>query len=252
MISICLIGAGNVGSFFYNAIEKAENYFVKQWYNRSINKISSYKDFTNITDSLNELEAADLYIICVNDDSIAEVSSALPFENKLVAHTSGAVNIKDLDRKNERGVFYPLQSFTKGRKLENENIPLCIEVLEKKNSQLLKDLAEALGCPNYMISTAQRQTLHASAVFVNNFTNHLYTLANEISSDNNIEFDILKPLIRETANKLEAFSPYKSQTGPALRNDKKTIEKHLKLIEKKSHQDIYKLLTASIQQTHGN
>ena len=161
MISICLIGAGNVGSFFYDAIQKTENYFVKQWYNRTLNKISSYKEFTSITDNLNDLQEADLYIICVKDDSIAEVSSALPFENKLVVHTSGAVNVHDLDKKNERGVFYPLQSFTKGRKIDTENIPLCLEVLDKKNLQFLKDLlALWVVLPTKLVQNKDKLFMH--------------------------------------------------------------------------------------------
>ena len=115
----------------------------------------------------------------------------------------------------------------------------------------MKDLAKALDCAPYRITTEQRQTLHLSAVFVNNFTNQLYRIAHEISDAKSINFDILKPLILETAKKVQDMSPYMAQTGPAKRNDKKTIKRHLKQIQNEEHKTIYELLTASIKKTHG-
>ncbi len=97
----------------------------------------------------------------------------------------------------------------------------------------------------------QRAALHLAAVFVNNFTNQLYRIGHEITESKGVEFDILKPLIKETANKINTLSPYRAQTGPAIRNDQKTIKKHLELLENEQHNDIYKLLTKAIQQTHG-
>ena len=251
MKSVILIGAGNVATHLYKAFSKAENVLVKQWYNRTRSSISSYANEVEIIDDLNQLKEADLYILAVSDDSIAELSKALPFENRLVAHTSGSVSIHDLDKKNERAVFYPLQTFSKNAELNFSEIPICIEVTEKHNFQFLKDLAENLGCTSYKISTEQRQTLHLSAVFVNNFTNQLYRIAHEISDAKSINFDILKPLIMETARKVQDMSPYMAQTGPAKRNDKKTIKRQLKQLENEDHKAIYELLTASIKKTHG-
>jgi predicted short-subunit dehydrogenase-like oxidoreductase (DUF2520 family) len=176
----------------------------------------------------------------------------LPFSNRLVAHTSGSASIHDLDKKHARAVFYPLQTFSKNLDLDFTTVPICLEVLEKTNMDLLKKLGHALGCATYKINTEQRQTLHLSAVFVNNFTNQLYRIAHEISDAKSINFDILKPLIQETARKVQELSPYMAQTGPAKRNDKKTIKRHLKQLENEDHKAIYKLLTASIQKTHGN
>lgn len=114
----------------------------------------------------------------------------------------------------------------------------------------LNSIGDALGCQTYKINTEQRQTLHLSAVFVNNFTNQLYRIAHEISDAKSINFDVLKPLIQETARKVKTLSPYMAQTGPAKRNDKKTIKRHLKQLENEEHREIYELLTASIQKTH--
>jgi len=161
------------------------------------------------------------------------------------------VSIHDLDRKQKRGVFYPLQTFTKGVEINFEKVPICIEALEKEDLNMLKNLAESLHSPVYKISTEQRQTLHVAAVFVNNFSNQLYRIAHEITDAKHIPFDILKPLIQETAQKIDTLSPYMAQTGPAVRNDKKTIKRHLKLLENENHKELYELLTQSIKKTHG-
>lgn len=251
MISVVLLGAGNVATHLYKAFQNSETISVSQWYNRSSSVISSYANFVDITDDLTKLKEADIYILAVSDDSIAELSQNLPFENRLVAHTSGSVSMHAIDKKNQIAVFYPVQTFSKDVDLDFSEIPICIEVYEKQNLPLLKNLAVGLGCKPYKLNTEQRQTLHLSAVFVNNFTNQLYRIAHEITDIETIEFDILKPLILETAKKVQNISPYMAQTGPAKRNDKKTIKRHLKQLEREDHKAIYKLLTASIKKTHG-
>jgi predicted short-subunit dehydrogenase-like oxidoreductase (DUF2520 family) len=250
MISVVLLGAGNVATHLYKAFSKAENVSVVQWYNRTRSKISSYANEVNITDRLEELKEADLYILAVSDDSIAKLSQDLPFKNRLIAHTSGSMAMHDLDKKNEISVFYPLQTFSKDSDLDFTEVPICIEVYQKQNRQLLKDLATAIGCKSHKISTEQRQSIHLAAVFLNNFTNQLYRIGHEICEANHIEFDIMKPLILETARKIQNMSPYRAQTGPAKRNDKKTIKQHLKQLENEEHKAIYELLTASIKKTH--
>ena len=150
-----------------------------------------------------------------------------------------------------RRKYFALQTFSKNTDVDFSQVPFCIETLDKKDLPILKSLAEAIGSPHYKINTEQRQTLHLAAVFINNFTNQLYRIAHEISDAKSINFDILKPLIQETANKVQELSPYMAQTGPAKRNDKKTIKRHLKLLENEHHKTIYELLTKSIQKTHG-
>lgn len=252
MISVIILGAGNIASHLFKAFEKAENVSVKQWYNRHLNTISSYKNHVNITDDLSQLKEADVYILAVSDDAIKELSSKLAFENRLVVHTSGSVSLYDIDKKNRRGVFYPLQTFSKEADVDFENVPLCIEALKSTDFEILKSLASNIGSDPRKVNSDQRRVLHLAAVFVNNFTNQLYRVAHEITESEGAEFDILKPLILETAKKVQDFSPYIAQTGPAIRNDKKTIRKHLKLLNNNlHHKAIYELLTESIQITHG-
>jgi len=251
MISVVIIGAGNLATHIFKAFNKANNVSVVQWFNRDLKRIEPYKNSVSITNDFSKLVDADLYILAISDDAISEFSKQLPFNDKLVVHTSGTVGIHDLDKKHRRGVFYPLQTFSKDHDIDFKDVPICIETIEKSDLQILKELAQTIESPYYKINTEQRQILHLSAVYVNNFTNHLYRIAHEISDAKGINFDILKPLILETAKKVQTLSPYLAQTGPAKRNDKKTIKKHLKLIENKDHKAIYELLTNSIIKTHG-
>lgn len=251
MISVVILGAGNVAIHLFEAFNKSNRIVVKQWFNRSLKPLEAYKSKVTITNQMSQLMDADLYILAISDDAISNLSSQMPIQDKLVVHTSGSVGIHDLDKKHRRGVFYPLQTFSKDSEIDFTKVPMCIEALEKEDLEALKTLAEAIGSPYFKINTEQRQILHLSAVFVNNFTNQLYRIAHEISDAKNIPFDILKPLILETAHKVQNISPYMAQTGPAKRNDKKTIKKHLKLLEKEEHKVIYELLTNSIKKTHG-
>lgn len=251
MITVSIIGAGNVATHLFKAFSKTKTVSVKQWNSRDLNKISSFKNKVEIVADLNGLAEADIYIIAVSDDAISSVSEALPFKDRLVVHTSGSVGIYDLDKKNRRAVFYPLQTFSKEAKVDFKQVPICIETIGKKDYPQLKSLAEALGSPHYRVNSDQRKTLHLAAVFVNNFTNQLYRVAHEITESEGVEFDILKPLILETAKKVQTMSPYMAQTGPAKRNDKKTIQRHLKQLKNEQHKAIYNLLTNTIKKTHG-
>ncbi len=252
MISVTILGAGNVATHLYNAFKQSSNTTVKQWFNRNINTIIDYKNDVDTIDSLEQLEDADIYILAVSDDAIAKLSQQLPFEDRLVVHTSGSVSVYDIDKKHRRGVLYPLQSISKDAKIDFADVPICIETIHKKSFPLLRELILSIGSPAHKINSDQRRVLHLAAVFVNNFTNQLYRIGHEITESEGAEFDMLKPLILETAKKIQDMSPYKAQTGPARRYDKKTLKKQIKsLDDNKHHQDIYKLLTASIQKTHG-
>lgn len=251
MISVVILGAGNVATHLFKAFNKADNIIVNQWFNRNLKSIEAYKNKVDITDDLSTLKDADIYILAVSDDAIAELSSQIPFENRLVVHTSGSVSVYDIDKKHKRGVFYPLQTFSKDAEMDFKNVPICLETINKECYATIKNLAVAIGSPKKRVNGDQRKILHLAAVFVNNFTNQLYRIGHEITESEGAEFDMLKPLILETAKKVQDLSPFKAQTGPAKRNDKKTIKKHLKLLKEQHHKDIYELLTTSIQHTHG-
>ncbi len=251
MISVVILGSGNVATHLFKAFNKVDSININQWYSRRIDAITSYKNDVEIVDDLTLIKDADVYILAVSDDAISELSSQLPFENKLVLHTSGSVSVYDIDKKHKRGVFYPLQTFSKEAEIDFEHVPICIETIDKKSYPIIKELALAIGSPTKKVNSDQRKVLHLAAVFVNNFTNQLYRIGHEITESQGAEFDLLKPLILETAKKVQELSPFKAQTGPAKRNDQKTIRKHLKLLGNQHHEAIYQLLTTSIQHTHG-
>lgn len=244
MIKVILLGSGNVATHLFQAFSKANGIEVVQVFSRTVSK-----DFpeTLQTSDYKEIKAADVYIICVSDSAISSVSSQLSFENRLVVHTSGSTDINVLDSKTRKGVFYPLQTFTKNKSVDFSQIPICIETEVPSDFEIIEKLAKSVSNSVYLINGNQRKALHVSAVFVCNFTNHLYTIGNTICEENNIPFEILQPLIEETAKKIKSLSPSESQTGPAVRNDQKTIEKHIDFLTNENQKEIYKILTKSIQ-----
>jgi predicted short-subunit dehydrogenase-like oxidoreductase (DUF2520 family) len=247
MIKVVLIGAGNVAQHLIFSFVESKDIDLVQVFSRQKEAVSSLIDSNKITNNFTDLAVADLYILAISDDAIAAVSSQLPFENRLVVHTAGSVSLNFIDPKNRRGVFYPLQTFSKNRAVDFSEIPICIETDWEADFEILEKVANALSNQVVKINEAQRQALHVSAVFANNFVNHLYQISNCICAENNIPFDVLKPLILETANKVMSLSPAKAQTGPAVRNDTQTIEKHFLFLKDENQVKIYKTLTQSIQ-----
>ena len=247
MIKVSIIGSGNVAQHLIQAFQLNSQIELVQVVARDIKKVAHLLDSNRITSDYTQLQEADLYIIAVSDDAIAEVSSALPFENRLVAHTSGTVALEGLDPKNRPAVFYPLQSFSKDKPIDFKSVPICLEAENEKDVQTLKQLAHSISNAVYEINSEQRKALHVAAVFVNNFVNYLYQMGNEICDANAIPFEILKPLIQETANKIATLSPKNAQTGPAKRNDLKTIAAHEEFLKDENQAAIYKLLTQSLQ-----
>ncbi len=247
MIKVVILGSGNVAHHLIEAFAKSKKVQVIQVFARQRENPIPTLDSDKIINNFDDLLEADLYIIAVSDDAIAAVSSQLRFENRLVVHTSGGVTINSLNAKNRKGIFYPLQTFTKDKAVDFCEIPICLESENETDFELLKNVADSISKAVFKINSQQRQVLHVSAVFVNNFVNHLYQIGNEICVENNVPFEILKPLILETANKVMSLTPSEAQTGPAKRNDTKTIEAHLNLLSTKNQASIYKILTQSIQ-----
>lgn len=246
MVKVCIIGSGNVAQHLITAFGSSNQAELVQVFSRDVSKVSHLFPVQNITDDYRNLVDADLYIISVTDGAIGEVSRALPFSGKLVAHTSGTVSIDGIDHRNRAGVFYPLQTFSKTKPVNFKEIPMCIEAAHELDYSILENAARAISDHFYRIDSAQRKALHVAAVFVNNFVNHLYEIGSEICAENDIPFDILKPLIAETANKVRLLSPQDAQTGPAMRSDSKTIEAHLDFLKDAKLRELYQTLTQSI------
>ncbi len=251
MINVTLIGCGNVAVHLYKAFKKAEAITVVEWYARNLNTLQVLKNEVAITDDIAALKEADVYIMAVSDDAITKVSQQFAFTGRLVVHTSGSMSLYNADKRNRRGVFYPLQTFSKAVPIDFKKVPVCLELEQKKDLKIVKAIADAIGSPNYKVNSKQRSALHLAAVFVNNFTNQMYRIGHEITEAEGVDFEILKPLIIETATKIEEVSPYMAQTGPALRGDKKTIAKHQEVLQKELHKEVYELMSNAIKTTHG-
>ena len=247
MIKVIILGYGNVGYHLTNALVNISEVSINQIFSR--NKLEDkrlpYK--VPFISNLSDLKEADVYIIALPDDAIASFSKSLPFKNKLVVHTSGSVSMEQLSNRNRRGVFYPLQTFSTNSKPNFKEIPICVEAEKASDLQLLLKLGRFISENVDEISSNERAKLHLAAVFVNNFVNHMYCISEELLIDEGLNFDLLKPLIRETAKKIDRLSPKESQTGPAKRNDQKTIKNHLHLLEDGPYKSIYEQLTKSIQ-----
>ena len=248
MTKIVLLGAGNVGTHLYRALHNKEGLQLIQWYNRSLNNIEKESVPFAVTQNLNDIIEADLYIISVSDSVIPEISKALEGKKGIIAHTAGSISMEVLGAHENHGIFYPLQTFSKQKEVDFNQIPLCLEANQQENLNLLKKVAQAIGGPVHLIDSAQRKALHVAAVFVNNFTNHLYSIGEELCNAQKVPFSVLQPLIAETADKIKHLPPSQAQTGPAARGDQKILEDHLQYLTKESHQKLYQLISASIQQ----
>ena len=247
MIRITIIGSGNVAQHLIKAFSKTEAVEIIQVFSRKKETLASLIDFDKIVNDFEELKEADLYIIAVSDKVISDVSKQLPFQNRIVVHTSGAASLDVLDPKNRKGVFYPLQTFSKKKEIDFSTVPVCLEAENTFDFRVLETVAKSISNAVFPINSDQRKALHVAAVFVNNFTNHLYQIGQEICEEHQVPFEILRPLIQETAEKINTLDPIDAQTGPAKRHDSNTIEAHLAYLTNENQKNIYKILTQSIQ-----
>ncbi|PTD14959.1 Rossmann-like and DUF2520 domain-containing protein [Flavobacterium columnare] len=246
MTTVVILGSGNVASHLINAFQRTEEVKISQVYTRNTTiEIPNFKK-ENIVHTLEELKEADVYILSVTDTAIPLLAEKIPFQNKLIIHTSGTVNIQALPATSRKGVFYPLQTFSKNKAINFNKIPICIEAESDQDYLLLEKIAQSISNQVLKINSDQRKSLHVSAVFVCNFVNHLYQIGHEICTEHEVPFEILHPLIEETANKIKQLNPKDAQTGPAKRKDSITINEHLYFLQNDTHKEIYKLLTKSI------
>ena len=245
---VAILGTGNVAWHLSFALFKAGIEIV-QVFGRNEERAKKYAQRVlaePISHYNNLVEDADAYLLCINDTNIAEVASNLKNVRGIVAHTSGSVPMEVLKDNSDYGVFYPLQTF-KDSEVNFENVPILCEGNSGPTEAALMSLAFELSQRVYSITSAQRQKLHVAAVIANNFTNFLFAKAFALCQENNIPFEILHPLIVETARKATLGNPADYQTGPAVRHDEATIVKHLELLEDPALRELYASITKNIQ-----
>lgn len=249
-MNIVLLGSGNVATHLGRAFKMAGQSIVQVW-SRDISNASELAD-TLAAEPISEMfdldRSADLYIIAVKDEAIREVALALEISDKLIVHTSGSTGLDILDGVSSRiGVFYPLQTFSKTKSVDFRQIPIAIEGNTADITSTIRAIADRLSERVIELSSEQRKALHIAAVFACNFTNHLYALSQELLKEQKLDFDLLRPLIAETADKIQMNDPISVQTGPAIRDDKTTIQAHLNLLhDKQELMELYQKLSQSI------
>lgn len=251
MRTINIIGTGNVAWHLANALQGLSHYKLLAVAGRSEKALHDFKKLRIRCLKVNQLTPADCTIIAVSDNAIAQVSENIPYNSGIIVHTSGSVAISTLSRFEDYGVFYPLQSFSKEDSISFSEIPICLEVAKEGNKEVLENLALSLSKKIHHISSAQRAQLHLAAVFVNNFANHCFTMGLELCEKYKLSFDLLKPLISKTVEKALHNNPSLSQTGPAKRNDTKTITTHLDLLEHSDYKDVYATISKAITNHYG-
>lgn len=249
--TVAIIGAGNVAQhlakgFMDNGI-RISAVFSKSGDSA---KALAIETGARLVNKLVDLPPVDLVLVCVSDAAVAEVLAEIPEEFQ-VAYTSGSVELQTLPHRENLGVFYPLQTFSKVKEVNLFEVPFLIEAVNEECAQALFNLAWKLSRNVRFASSEERKKLHLGAVFVNNFTNHLVFLAKEYLEQQGMDWELLKPLLKETFEKIQINGPYDAQTGPARRNDQVTIHEHLSML-KTNKKEIYDVISRSIGNTYNS
>lgn len=252
-LKIAIVGAGSVATHLGLALRHA-GYIIECVLNRSSERgiLLAEKLDARFVTSFKELENLDLLIVAVSDDAIPAVAIQLSGCSFPVVHTSGTVSKDVLSVVgSDYGAFYPLQTFSIDRFVDFSKVPICIDSSNLLFTKKLDTLAHSLSESVYQIADQQRKILHLAGVFACNFSNYLYTIASDILKNNNIPFELLLPLIQETALKIQTAAPLNAQTGPAKRGDISTIQQHLLMLQNEPELlKLYKLLTNNIMHTY--
>jgi predicted short-subunit dehydrogenase-like oxidoreductase (DUF2520 family) len=251
-MKVVIIGSGNVATVLGKKILSAGHDIVEV-VSRSIEHAQTLASKLNSTasDNIKSINTdADICLLCIGDSVIKTVAEALSFKNKILVHTAGAISKDVLRSADNYGVLYPLQSLRKEMEHIPE-IPVMVDGNSPEVSQTLFDFASGWASSVSFSTDEERKKLHVAAVFASNFTNHIYTMTEQFCRNENIEFESLLPLIKETALRLEHASPSEMQTGPAIRNDHLTINKHEEALAAYPElKYLYTYLTQSIQKEH--
>ncbi len=248
---IVLFGTGNLATRLGIALRE-KNTEIVQVYGRSGSDASflAKKLGCSPITSLKEIDStAELYILAVSDAAIAEIASSIPVGNRIVVHTAGSIDMDVLAPYSDNyGVFYPLQTLSRQREIDFSHVPVCIEANNSSNLEILHQLASLLSDTVVRIGSDQRRQLHLAAVFVCNFVNHFYSIGERLTQEKQLNFDLLKPIILETAAKATQHSPSTVQTGPAVRDSKIVMDQHIKMLSKHPDwQKLYELISKDIK-----
>ena len=250
---IVLVGAGNLATRLGLEL-KAKGCNIVQVYSRTAESATILGEQLNVPHTTNTVEIMkrqDLYIFSIKDDALPEIISNIDYTGGLWVHTAGGVDSAVFRDKAERyGVFYPLQSFSKTRVFDFFKVPVCIEAANEADYSYLESIGKLISDRVIAMNSEQRRYLHLAAVFSSNFVNHLYVVAFKLLEEQGMDGSVLLPLMEETEAKVHTIHPFDAQTGPALRNDRNVMEKHLSLLNDNELRQLYEMLSNHIQKTH--
>ncbi len=248
---ITLIGSGNVAHNLGFALV-SEGFRVVQVFSRSLKNAQDLAEklkatYTNELSQINK--KSDLYIVASSDNAIGEIANQLELNDQLVVHTSGSVSAEVLSVSSSNfGSFYPLQTFTRNHQADFSELPICIESNSRKSLELLEEVAKKITNRVINLSSEQRQKLHLAAVFVANFSNYMQAIGQDLCEKQGVDFDLLKPLIKEVFEKNIERRAIDNQTGPALRGDTFTMNRHLEILKQDSQlRELYILISDMIE-----
>lgn len=248
-MNVVFIGAGNLATHLARACRSAGHTIV-QVYSRTMENavLLAAQTGAEATNELSQISpAAHLYIFSVKDDALPAVIQQMPGTGGAWVHTAGSLPMQLFAaRKEEHGVIYPLQTFSKNREINFSSVPIFIEGSSPATTRMLEELSKSLSCNVHLLSGDKRRCLHLAAVYACNFVNHMYTLASEIIEKEELPFGFLLPLITETAAKVGEISPQAAQTGPAVRYDEEVMEKQLSLLTDPVMKELYSLISKDI------
>lgn len=252
---VSIIGSGNVATHLANACV-ANNIELINVYSKSFQNAKSLAEtcHAKAVSSLSELSSdVDFIIVSINDDALPELAEQLADLNIPIVHTAGSTAMNVFASAQHFGVLYPLQTFSKSKEIDIAQVPFLIEANSENLNQLLVQFCTSIRAKFYQANSEQRLNLHIAAVFACNFSNHMYSIAEQLMTQYQLPFDLLKPLILETAHKIEKLSPIQAQTGPAKRHDVLTIQKHLEALSQNSELfDLYKSISEGIEKNQNS
>ena len=253
-LKLCFIGAGNLATRL--AITFTNTGFeIVQVYSRTEDsaKLVAEKLNTKYTTQISSLvKDADIYFVALKDSAVQKVLNEFDFNDKLLVHCSGSMPMSVLSAyAKDYGVFYPMQTFSKERNVDFKTIPIFIEANSEKTLDVLNELAHKISDSVTALDSEKRKSLHIAAVFACNFANHCYAMAAKYLESKDLPFEILRPLILETAQKVQELHPKDAQTGPAIRFDENIVNAHLnELKDKPDLQELYNSISKSIFEHH--
>ncbi len=250
MIRVVLIGSGNLAYHLHRALLQAGGVQLAGLAARREAALDGFDPSVPRLPLGEPPEGADIFLLAVSDQAIARVAAQYARGSALFVHTSGAMGLDVLEPLSRKGVFYPLQTFSKGRELSFDEVPICIEAPVESDMALLSSLARALSTRVVQIGTDKRRELHLAAVYINNFSNHMICLGETLCKKAGLPEGLLHPLLRETCSKVQDLSAYEAQTGPARRNDTATLNAHLDLLKGSPESELYRIVSESIQRTY--